>query len=86
MAGCGRRGKTKCRFSLAAHEPLEIAERRDSHIPARPGHYPRGKVEIQKQDSHFPTLVSLTQKIQKRKEPPLPVTLLLQAHLWIRKD
>jgi hypothetical protein len=36
MAGCGRRGKTKCRYSLAAHEPLEIAEKRDSHIPAAP--------------------------------------------------
>jgi hypothetical protein len=28
----------------------------------------------------------LSQKIKKRKEPPLPVTLVLQAHLWIRKD
>jgi hypothetical protein len=39
----------------------------DFHIPAAPAHDRRGKVEIQEQDSHFPTAHSLFQNQKKTK-------------------
>jgi hypothetical protein len=77
MPGCGRRWKTKSRFSIAAHEPLEIAGPRFPHSRS-PGHYRHGKVEIQTQDSHFPTAhSSLKIKNERRTQPP-PVTLVFR--------
>jgi hypothetical protein len=77
MPGCGRRRKTKSRFSIAAHEPLEIAGPRFPHSRS-PGHYRHGKVEIQTQDSHFPTAhSSLKIKNERRTQPP-PVTLVFR--------
>ena len=49
-------GKTNRRFSSAAHRPWKSLH--DSHIPAAPVRDRRGKVEIQAQDSHFPTACS----------------------------
>jgi hypothetical protein len=69
MTGPWKGRKTKSRFSALPHRPLEISPTpRDFHIPtASPIYPPRrkiggsrrtggyGKVEIQNQDSHFPT-------------------------------
>ena len=91
--GCGNAGlwtarKTKGRFSIAAHEPLEIAGASPTFPQPRP--LPRGKVEIQKQDSHFPTLcftsLSKPQNQKTKGASASPVNLVLQAHLWIGKD
>ena len=77
MPGCGWRWKTKSRFSIAIDEPLEIAPR-FPHSRS-PGHYRDGKVEIQNQDSHFPTAHSSLAKNQKRKENSTPpVTLVFR--------
>ena len=86
---CGNAGlwtarKTKSRFSIAAHEPLEIAAR-DSHISAAPARERHGKVEIQRQDSHFPTTIYPILKSKNKGDPIPPVTLVLQAHLRIGK-
>ena len=50
-------------------KPLEIAKARFPHS-LNPGDDRRGKVEIQKQDSHFPTAASISSKNkrQHRKE------------------
>jgi hypothetical protein len=84
MPDCGRRRKTKTRFPAAAHESLEIATAISTFPqPRRP--LPRGKVEIQKQDSHFPTLFFPSQ-IKKPKGASIkPAILVLQAHLRIGK-
>jgi hypothetical protein len=72
-------------LSHASHRPLEISQKaRDSHIPTA-WHRGPGKVENQKQVSHFPTAArndcpcSLNEKKLKTKErrsaatrPPLP--------------
>src|SRR5437868_323150 len=54
MPGCGRGGKPKAGFPP---RPRALGNRqtRDFHIPTAPTTRPAGKVEIQKQDSHFPT-------------------------------
>ncbi len=82
-AGLWAAGKTKTRFPSAAHEPLEIAPA----IPTfpRPRLLPRGKVEIQKQDSHFPTLFFPSQNQKSKGASIKSAILLLQAHLWIGK-
>jgi hypothetical protein len=50
--------------SLSSHSPWKSLC--DSHIPTAPAANADGKVEIQKQDSHFPTArFSLTKFIQK---------------------
>lgn len=50
----------------AAHKPLEITSRFPHS--RNPDRYPHGKVEIQRQDCHFPTLVVPHQTKNKRKE------------------
>ena len=55
--------------SLAAHSPWKSLL--DSHISAAPAHDRRGKVEIQHQDSHFPTALMSHSKTKKRKEKKL---------------
>src|ERR1700686_2762785 len=82
MTGNGKRGKPKAGFPLFP-QPLEIAK---SAIPTfpQPRRRPRGKVEIQKQDSHFPVAVfpSLTKlKKEDSHERRFPV---VQAHRSIR--
>ena len=76
--GCGNEGpwkarKTKGRFSVPSHSPWKSQD--DLHIPAAPAHHRHGKVEIQTQDSHFPTAhLSLTTKPRKECQSR-PVTL-----------
>ena len=66
MTGGGQRGKPGAGFPLL---PTTLGKSRgDFHIPAAPAHDRRGKVEIQEQDSHFPTAHSLFQNQKKRKE------------------
>ena len=86
---CGNAGlwtarKTKSRFSIAAHEPLEIA----AAIPTFP--QPRianamGKWKSRGRIPTFPRrFIPLSN--QKTKGAPIPpVTLILQAHLRIGK-
>src|ERR1700680_1374341 len=63
MTGGGKRGKPKPGFPSF---PPALGNRcGDSHIPTTPA--PRGKVENQKQVSHFPTCCLVSQ-IQPRKE------------------
>jgi hypothetical protein len=80
--GCGNAGlwtarKTRNRFSIAAHEPVEIAGAISTFPQARP--LPGGKVEIQRQDSHFPTLCLCLLKSKPKGElNPRPVTLVFR--------
>ena len=63
MTGAWKTRKTKPRFPFVSHSPWKSL--RDSHIPTAPA--TRGKVENQKQVSHFPTccLMSLNQPQEK---------------------
>jgi hypothetical protein len=63
MTGAWKTRKTKPRFPFVSHCPWKSL--RDSHIPTVPAR--RGKVENQRQVSHFPTCCSLNQ-INQRKE------------------
>jgi len=66
MTGGGQRGKPKAGFPPL---PTTLGNRmRDFHIPAAPARYRHGKVEIQEQDSHFPTAHCLSQNQKTRKE------------------
>src|SRR5579864_8052065 len=65
MPGHGRGGKPKAGFPPRP-PPLEIANAIPTFPPPRRG---RGKVESQKQASHFPTARFLLFQIQNRKEP-----------------
>jgi len=68
MTGDGQRGKPKAGFPLL---PTTLGNRMpDFHIPAAPAHDRHGKVEIQEQDSHFPTAHRLSQTQKTRKETP----------------
>jgi hypothetical protein len=73
---CGNAGlwtarKTKSRFSIAAHEPLKIADAIFTFPQPRLCDRME-KVEIQRPDSHFPTLcLSLSRiKNERRLNPP----------------
>jgi hypothetical protein len=58
---------------------------RDSHIPAAPATTAMEKWKSKDRIPTFPRLVSLS-KIKKTKGDSIPpVTLVLQAHLWIGK-
>jgi len=67
MTSYGKRGKPKAGFPRFP-QPLEIAVA----IPTfpQPRRLPRGKVEIQKQDSHFPIAVSLPLQNSKKEDSP----------------
>ena len=65
MTGAWKTRKTKPRFPILSHGPWKSL--RDSHIPTAPAR--RGKVENQKQVSHFPTCCFLVRN-QSRKETP----------------
>jgi hypothetical protein len=75
MPGCGRRGKPKTGFPSLSTSPWKSLSR-FPHSRS-PDHYRHGKVEIQKQDSHFPTATSLSPSTkQKTKgDQPQPETL-----------
>jgi hypothetical protein len=80
--GCGNAGvwtarKTRSRFSIAAHEPLEIAGAISTFPQPRP--LPRGKVEIQSQDSPLSHALLVPHKIkpERRTQSP-PVTLVFR--------
>ena len=53
-AGWWKTRKTKSRFSVVSHRPWKSPQPRFPHSHS-PGGGSRGKVEIQNQDSHFPT-------------------------------
>src|ERR1022692_1259478 len=74
MPGCGRRGKPKPGFPSPPTSPWKSLSR-FPHCRS-PGHDRHGKVEIQKQDSHFATAPSLSLSNQKTKgDQPQPKTL-----------
>ena len=65
MTGAWKTRKTKSRFSFVSHSPWKSPG--DFHIPTAP--VKRGKVENQKQVSHFPTAsisLSLKNKTARR--------------------
>ena len=84
---CGNAGavesvESQRQASHSSHEPLgNLAKnRRDSHIPTAPATKADGKVENQKQVSHFPTAsIPLSTKEQNRSagglRPPPPAAL-----------
>ena len=84
---CGNAGavesvESQKQASPSFHEPLgNLAQRRrDSHIPTAPATKADGKVENQKQVSHFPTAsIPLSPKEQNRSagglRPPPPTAL-----------
>jgi hypothetical protein len=82
MTGYGKRGKPKTGFPRFP-QPLEIAVA----IPTfpQPRRLPRGKVEIQKQDSHFPIAVSHSLKKLKKEDSLNAGFPVVQAHRSIRK-
>jgi hypothetical protein len=82
MTGYGKRGKPKAGFPLFP-QPMEIAK---SAIPTfpQPRRRPRGKVEIQTQDSHFPVAVSMFLKNSERRIPLNAGFPVVQAHRSIR--
>jgi hypothetical protein len=73
MPGCGRRGKPKPGFPSPPTSPWKSLSR-FPHSRS-PGHDRHGKVEIQKQDSHFPTASSLSNKSKTKGDQPQPETL-----------
>src|SRR3954451_21194509 len=82
MPGLWKAWKAKRQASHSSHEPLgNLAKnRRDSHIPTAPATKADGKVENQKQVSHFPTAsIPLSTKEQNRSaggvRPPPPAAL-----------
>ena len=81
MTGYGKRGKPKAGFPRFP-QPLEIAVA----IPTfpQPRRLPRGKVEIQKQDSHFPIAAFHSIKNSKRRTPLNAGFPVVQAHRSIR--
>src|SRR5713226_6891598 len=83
MTACGRRGKPKAGFPRAS-TVLGNRKSRDSHIPTAAAR--RGKVENQKQVSHFPTCCfSSPQNESERRPGGGSLRSRLQAHSWIRK-
>src|SRR5579885_2663656 len=94
--GLWTRRETKSRFSSAPTSPWKSPKAGDSHIPTATTTRPDGKVEIQEQDSHFPT-GPITHFQNKRKEawrrlallPPsgsscVRIKTVLQAHSSMR--
>src|ERR1017187_5925533 len=73
MPGCGRRGKPKPGFPSPPASPWKSLSR-FPHSRS-PGHDRHGKVEIRKQDSHFPTATSLSNKSKTKGDQPQPETL-----------
>jgi hypothetical protein len=67
MTGYGKRGKPKAGFPSF---PTALGNRQGA-IPTfpQPRLRPRGKVEIQKQDSHFPVAALVLFKKEERKFP-----------------
>ncbi len=63
MTDAWKTRKTEPRFPFVSHSPWKSL--RDSHIPTAPAR--RGKVENQKQVSHFPTCCFLFPTNQERR-------------------
>jgi len=79
MAGNGKRGKPKAGFPTF---PTALGNRKSaiSTFP-QPLRLPRGKVEIQKQDFHFPIAAFCSLEEKPRKEIPLNAGFpVVQAH------
>ena len=88
--GCGKRGKPKAGFPLFPQPLGNLAKgRRDSHISTAPAEAGRGKVENQKQVSHFPTatnsLFSRTKKPDLGRASPPARRRALRAALRVKK-
>jgi hypothetical protein len=75
MPRCGQRGKPESGFPSPPTSPWKSLLR-FPHFRS-PGHDRHGKVEIQKQDSHFPTATSLSLSNQSKMkgDQPQPKTL-----------
>src|SRR6266478_8735236 len=83
MTACGRRGKPKAGFPRAS-TVLGNRKSRDSHIPTAAAR--RGRVENQKQVSHFPTCCFFFPQNESERRPGGgSLRSRLQAHSWIRK-
>src|SRR6267142_1659553 len=83
MTACGRRGKPKAGFPRAS-TVLGNRKSHDSHIPTAAAR--RGKVENQKQVSHFPTCCFFFPQNESERRPGGgSLRSRLQAHSWIRK-
>src|SRR2546423_4134181 len=83
MTACGRRGKPKAGFPRAS-TVLGNRKSRDSHIPTAAAR--RGKVENQKQVSHFPTCYFFFPQNESERRPGSgSLRSRLQAHSSIRK-
>jgi hypothetical protein len=67
--------------SHGAHSPWKSL--RDFHIPTAATS--NGKVENQKQVSHFPTAYGFLSQSNSERKPGCGASLLLQAHRSIRK-
>jgi hypothetical protein len=69
MPGLWKVWKAKKRLPTLPTSPLEISpkNRRDSHIPTAPATKADGKVENQKQVSHFPTAISYVRKTNGKR-------------------
>ena len=65
MTGAWKTRKTKPRFPFVSHSPWKSL--RDFHIPTAPAR--RGKVENQKQVSHFPTCCLYSQNQDSERRP-----------------
>src|ERR1700704_334740 len=83
MTACGRRGKPKAGFPRAS-TVLGNRKSRDSHIPTAAAR--RGKVENQKQVSHFPTCCFFFPQNESERRPGGgSLCSRFQAHSWIEK-
>src|SRR5712664_620618 len=83
MTACGRRGKPKAGFPRAS-TGLGNRKPRDSHISIAAAR--RGKVENQKQVSHFPACCFFFPQNESERRPGGgSLRSRLQAHPWIRK-
>src|SRR5260370_37936691 len=83
MTACGRRGKPKAGFPRAS-TVLGNRKPRDSHISTAAAR--RGKVENQKQVSHFPACCFFFPQNESERRPGGgSLRSRLQAHSWIRK-
>ena len=83
-AGWWKTRKTKSRFSVASHRPWKSPKPRFPHSHS-PGECSRGKVEIQNQDSHFPTASPPFLSPKNQHKTKTCRLRRLQAHSWIRK-
>ena len=82
MTGYGKRGKPQTGFPSF---PTALGNRCAIPTFPQPRRRPRGKLEIQNQDSHFPTAACRSFTNLKKEDSPERRSAVLQAHSSIRK-